>query len=548
LIFQFNQISIDTTRFRLCLSNEPISVEPQVFDLLVYLIENRDRVVRRDELLENLWKGKVVTDSALGSRLKDARKAVGDSGDKQKVIKTFHRRGYQFIAEVKEVSTAQSSEKVEALTLHEDLPLSDNPTIVEPLNKTHSIAVLPFDNLSGDPNQEYFSDGVSESIILNLSLFPELNTKSRNSGFAFKQQIKSLGKIPRELNVDYLVEGSIRKTEDRIRITVQLIETTSGNQVWGKRYDAEVENLFDLEEKLSRTIAATVTGQIDSDLQRIAINKGAAHQDSYLLLLAGIYHCYKFTRLDMSIAIEKLNQCLENDPNNVRAHATLFVCYLLNYLQRWVADHQASFEQAGVHISRALSLAPGIGYVQAFYAEYLIFSRQSSKALGHANKALQINPNDSHAVTMKAFALEMLGEYQQALELAELGHQLDPYVPWADWNLAECQIFAGQYEKALETISNSKNDPELLKMYYIVANIKLDRMELARKALREFLQECRSSMVSMPTTLAEWLQYSTSFTPFEDSSLNEDIINCLKLAGLAEELSQMFDDASLRTT
>jgi len=107
LIFQFNQISIDTTRFRLCLSNEPISVEPQVFDLLVYLIENRDRVVRRDELLENLWKGKVVTDSALGSRLKDARKAVGDSGDKQKVIKTFHRRGYQFIAEVKEVSTAQ---------------------------------------------------------------------------------------------------------------------------------------------------------------------------------------------------------------------------------------------------------------------------------------------------------------------------------------------------------------------------------------------------------------------------------------------------------
>jgi len=297
-----------------------------------------------------------------------------------------------------------------------------------------------------------------------------------------------------------------------------------------------IQNLFDLEEQLSRAIAATVTGQIDTDLQRIAINQGAAHQDSYFLLLGGIYHCYKFTRLDMNIAIEKLNQCLENDPNNVRAHATLFVCYLLNYLQRWVVDHQASFEQAGVHISRALSLDPGNGYVQALYAEYLIFCRQSSKAVGHANKALQINPNDSHAVTMKAFALEMLGEYQQAVELAELGHQLDPYIPWADWNLAECQIFSGQYEKALETITNSKNDPELLKMYYIVANIKLGRKELARKALREFVQECRSSMVSMPTTLAEWLQYSMSFTPFEDSSLNEDIINCLKLAGLAEEL------------
>ena len=407
---------------------------------------------------------------------------------------------------------------------------------------------MPFDNLSGDPNQEYFSDGVTESIILNLSLFPELNTKSRNSGFAFKQQIKSLGKIPSELNVDYLVEGSIRKTKDRIRITVQLTETTTGNQVWGKRYDAEVENLFDLEEKLSRSIAATVTGQIDSDLQRIAINKGAAQQDSYLLLLSGIYHCYKFTQHDTNIAIEKLNQCLESDPNNVRAHATLFVCYLFNYLERWVVDHQASFEQGGVHISRALSLDPSIGYVQAFYAEYLIYCRQSSKALGHANKALQINPNDSHAVTMKSFALEMLGEYQQAVELAELGHQLDPYIPWADWNLAECQIFSGQYEKALETISNSKKDPELFRMYYIVANIKLDRKELAERALREYLQECRSSMVSMPTTLAEWLQYSMSFTPFEDTSFNEDIIDCLKLAGLAEELSQMFDDASLQTT
>ena len=136
MIFQFNQISIDTARFQLCLSNDPISVEPQVFDLLLYLIENRERVVTRSELLENLWKGKVVTDSTLGARLKDARKAVGDSGDKQEVIKTFHRRGYQFIAEVTEVSTAQSSEKIEALTLHEDLPLSNNPTIVEPLNKT----------------------------------------------------------------------------------------------------------------------------------------------------------------------------------------------------------------------------------------------------------------------------------------------------------------------------------------------------------------------------------------------------------------------------
>ncbi len=333
-----------------------------------------------------------------------------------------------------------------------------------------------------------------------------------------------------------MVEGSIRKSTDRIRITVQLIETATGNQLWGKRYDAEIKNLFELEEDLSRTIAATVTGQIDSDLQRIAIAKGAANQDSYDLLLGGIYHCYKFTQSDTIIAIKKLNQCLENEPGNVRAHTTLFICHLLNYLERWVVDPHASFERADVHISKSLSLDPNIGTVQSFYGEYLIFCKQPGKALGHINKALQINPNDPDAITMKAFALEMMGEFEQALELAELGHRLDPYIPWADWNLAECQIFSGQYEKALETISNSKNDPELLKMYYIVANIKLNRKEPARRALKEFMQECRNSMATMPTTLAEWLQYSMSYTPFEDASLNEDIIDCLVQAGLEDEL------------
>jgi len=146
---------------------------------------------------------------------------------------------------------------------------TDTPVPATPAMGDHSIAVLPFDNLSGDPEQEYFSDGITDSIILNLAMFPGLQVKSRNSSFAFKEQIKSVGEISDELKVDYIVEGSIRRSQDRIRITVQLIDTAGGNQIWGKRYDADLENLFDLEEELSRTIAATVTGQIEVDLQRI---------------------------------------------------------------------------------------------------------------------------------------------------------------------------------------------------------------------------------------------------------------------------------------
>jgi TolB-like protein len=155
---------------------------------------------------------------------------------------------------------------------------------------------LPFDNLSGDPEQEYFSDGITDSIILNLSMFRDLQVKSRNSSFAFKKQIKSLGEISSELGVDYLVEGSLRKSAEQIRITVQLVEAVNGNQVWGKRYDAPLADLFNLEEELSRSIAATVTGQIESDLQRIALAKGAADQQAYDFLLAGIYHLYRQSR------------------------------------------------------------------------------------------------------------------------------------------------------------------------------------------------------------------------------------------------------------
>ncbi|MCP4008233.1 MAG: hypothetical protein GY726_01835, partial [Proteobacteria bacterium] len=241
----------------------------------------------------------------------------------------------------------------------------------EPVPETkaqeHSIAVLPFDNLSGDPDQEYFSDGITESIILHLSRFPDLKVKSRNSSFAFKQQIKSLGEISNELEVDYIVEGSIRKSNQRIRITVQLIEAANGNQVWGKRYDAEIEDLFDLEEELSQSIAATVTGQIESDLQRIALARGAAHPQAYDLLLQGIYHYKKSIASDTVIAVEKLHQCLELDSSNALAHATLYACHEMNWIDRWAPDFEASRKLCKEHASKALALNPELGQAQVVY-------------------------------------------------------------------------------------------------------------------------------------------------------------------------------------
>jgi TolB-like protein len=397
--------------------------------------------------------------------------------------------------------------------------------------------VLPFDNLSGDPEQEYFSDGITDSIILNLSAFPDLQVKSRNSSFAFKQQIKSIGEISDELGVDYVVEGSIRKSGQRIRITVQLIEAQSGNQIWGKRYDAELADLFDLEEDLSRTIAATVTGQIESDLQRIALAKGAADQQAYDLLLSGTYHYRKFTGPDIVIAIDELNRCLELDPNNVLAHSWLYYCHSMNWMERWVEDYKPSLELARKHARKAFELGPEVSAALIAYAEQLIFRRENGKAMIYIDKALAINPNDPDALAMKSLNLTTQARYEEALQAAELGCQLDPYHHWCDWCLAEAQFFCGQYEKALETIAISTNAPGFIRIYTIAANLKLDRPGQARKELQEFLSAARNEMLAMPQSRDEWLAYTVDNAPYEDSRINEKLIEYLYEAGLEEVLS-----------
>ncbi len=505
-------------------------------------IKSSERLVKQDSLGESGWRLLMRAYFDNGDRshalqaFKRCQQALREELDVEPELATIELRDRIAVGETKPAHAPTTD--IGEPPLDTLAPTGDNlgESSIDPSTSTaHSIAVLPFDNLSGDPEQEYFSDGITDSIILNLSMFPGLQVKSRNSSFAFKQQIKSLGEISQELNVDYVVEGSIRKSRDRIRITVQLIEAATGNQVWGKRYDAEIENLFDLEEELSRTIAATVTGQIETDLQRIAIAKSAADQQSYDLLLGGTYHTFRFNRQDNVIAIEKLNQCLVQDPDNVRAHAMLYTCHGMDYLERWTLDYRASFKLAEDHIRKALALDPELVLVQALYAEYLVFCGKAHEAALHLEKALTINPNDPDALTTKSLSLTTQGDFESALQSAERACQLDPYHPWAEWELAAAQFLSGRYEVALETMRKFRTEPGFTKVFFIAVNIKLDRIDVARETLPVFLQQCRENMLSMPQTLDEWLSYFRDTYQFADPSINQDLLDCLVQAGLEDE-------------
>jgi TolB-like protein len=224
---------LDLDRCELRWGAELIALEPQVFDLLVYLVQNRDRVVSTDDLLATVWGGPIVSEPTLTSRISALRRAVGDSGDAQRLIRTVPRKGLRFVGVVEEAPNAAAPPR--------PLPtLSDRP----------SIAVLPFANIGGDPEQEYFAEGMVEEIITALSRIRWLFVIARNSSFTYKGRAVDVKQVGRDLNVRYVLEGSVGKAGQRILISAQLIEAASGAHLWADRFDGSLEDVFELQDTL----------------------------------------------------------------------------------------------------------------------------------------------------------------------------------------------------------------------------------------------------------------------------------------------------------
>src|SRR5215467_7019569 len=241
MVFRFGDHVLDTERRELRRGAELVALEPQVFDLLAYLVRNRGRVVSKDDLIDGVWGGRIVSDSALTTRLNAARKAVNDSGAAQRVIRTLSRKGMRFVADVTEDGILEAA----AAVSEPSLALPDKP----------SIAVLPFANLSGDPEQEYFTDGMAEEIITALSRIRWLFVIARNSSFTYKGQVIDIKRVGRDLGVRYILEGAVRKAGDRVRITAQLIDATNGAHLWADRFDGSLGDVFELQGNVAASVA-----------------------------------------------------------------------------------------------------------------------------------------------------------------------------------------------------------------------------------------------------------------------------------------------------
>ena len=414
--YYFEDFALDGDRRELRRGNELISVEPQVFDLLHYLIGNRERVVSKDDLVDAVWQGRIVSDATLASRVNAARNALRDSGEEQRLIRTILRRGFRFVGTAREEGGAEVIAPVEQPK--PDLELPARP----------SIAVLPFVNMSGDPEQDYFADGMVEDIITGLSRIRWLFVIARNSSFTYKGRAVDVKQAGHELGARYVLEGSVRKVGSRVRIAGQLIDAEDGSHIWAERYDRELTDVFALQDEITISVIAAIEPNLRrAEIERIK-RKRPDSLDAYDLLLRALPDVYTFMPQGAAKGLPLLDQALALEPTYALAHGfaawahqTLFVRGGMNAENRAksIRHAHAAIEHgsgdamalalAGFTIglvehdrgladetfAQALALSPSCAFVYLFGGVPVVYGGDVARAIAWSEQAMRLSPLDA---------------------------------------------------------------------------------------------------------------------------------------------------------
>ena len=418
--FLFADHTLDTDTRELRRGDKRIAVQPQVFDLLTYLVQNRERVVSKDDLLAALWGGRLVADSTLATHINAARKAVGDSGDEQKLIRTIARKGIRFVGDVHS-----------RLPGHAAAPAKASPVLARPAmppSERPAIAVLPFLNLSGEPAQEYFSDGISEDIITALSKLRWFFVVARNSSFFYKGKAVNLKQVAAELGVGYVLEGSVRKEGERVRITAQLIDVATGSHIWAERYDRELADVFTVQDEITDSIVAAIEPKLYAAESFRARRKAPENLDAWDLVMRALWYFWRVTREDNIEAQRLLEQAIAIDPNYAQALALLAVSHISCAHLGWepAATAVPIAERAAMAAVRADGEDPWAHLALGYTYPYLGRIPDSLEAF---ETALRLNPNFALAQGHYGLVLSWMGRAREGAEAARRAIRLSPHDP-----------------------------------------------------------------------------------------------------------------------
>ena len=377
-------------------------------------------------------------------------------------------------------------------------------------NKRPAIAVLPFENMSGDPEQEYFSDGITEEIITTLSHFRSFPVIARNSSFSYKGQAVQVKQIAAELSARYILEGSVRKGGDRVRITAQLVDAESGHHLWADRFDGTLDDIFELQDRIARVIVATIQPELAlAELEKVAV-KRPENLSAWDLVLRGMSSVNRYTSKDQKPARDLFRAAIELDPEYAEAWAGLAWSYLVNILligteaRRELVDKglEAALEAVRLDDRSAFAhYALSVGYV---------WNEQIDKSISELKISLQLNPYSAQANMGLGNRLDLMGKTEEGIEKMEQGLQLSPRDPFCTFImacLARAHLSMEQADKALEWIEKAVNlrpDNPDFQYRYAVCLAALDRVEEAKSALGE----CARLQPEFLESRSYWLPYS----------------------------------------
>jgi TolB-like protein len=515
LRYLFEDYALDTDCRELQRGTSLVAIEPQVFDLLVHLIRHRDRVVSKDDLVASIWHGRAISESALFNRINAARSAIGDTGQQQRLIKTLPRRGLRFVGAVREEECSAAE-----VGPHKASPgIADKP----------SIAVLPFANLSGDPEQDYFIDGIVEDIITALSRNHAFFVIARNSSFTYKGKPVDTKQVARELGVRYVLEGSGRKVGNRVRVTGQLIEAESGHHLWADRFDGDLVDIFELQDQLVTRVVGAIAPQLEKAEIERAKRELTSDPAAYDFYLRGLANWNRWSKANNAKALKLFYAAIDKDPEFATPYGLAASCYQFAKANGW----QSEFDEAEISrlTDRAVDLGNDdavalcwAGHVRAF------FFKEVDRALLLIDRALELDVNLAVAWQRSGWVRGYAGDCDGAIESLNNAMRLDPLdtrVFLTQSAMAFAHFVAGRDQEAAQwaamALRTKPNWMPALRVA-IASNAMKGRVAEARAALHSYQQ------VDPNVSIRKICEHY----PFRRQNDKQRLVKALRKAGVRE--------------
>ena len=520
-VYQFGEFHLDTNSYVLLTKGQPVPLTPKLFDVLLVLVENSGNLVLKEELLERVWKESFVEEGNLNRHISLLRKALGESSAEPRFIETVPKRGFRFKATVTTVG-GRSGDEITAPSrspvLWARLAVLVSAAAVAVLvyflvvrdvqisADVKSLAVLPLNNFSGDPEQEYFSDGMTEALISNLGMITGLRVISRTSVMQYKDTQKPLPEIARELNVALVVEGSSLLVGEHVRVTVQLIEAATDHHLWSRSYDGDLRDVLTLQREVASAIAQEIEVRLTPGEQSRLASPQPVNPDAHLAYLKGRYH---WNRRTLEEAFEYFNQAVSIDPDDPLAYSGLADCYHKLGVNHTVPPSEA-FPRAKAAALRALEIDDQLSEAYTPLGFMLTnYDWNWPEAERIFSRAIELNPSYAGAHEGYAWLLTILGRGDEAVAEAERALDLNPYSYAQTAQLGLALYWGRRYDRAIEQFQNVLSRvPEQVVPFPIISFLAMAYLQkgMVDEAISE-LQKGRTLLRDSPDLLA-FLGYS----------------------------------------